>query len=85
MKMRNVCLILTFAICALLPSCVNVNSFNKIRQYEPGGSYASCGGSIRSELYFGLQKPDGTSVNDAEWQDFLDKSISSRFPAGFAA
>ncbi len=82
MKMRNVCLILTFAICALLPSCVNVNSFNKIRQCNTGESCECSGDSVRSELYFGLQKPDGMSVTEAEWQDFLDKSITPRFPDG---
>ena len=82
MRMKNIHLILAVAICTLLSSCVCVKSFDKISQQDSSDNRACPGGSIRSELYFGLQKPDGTSVTEAEWQDFLDKSITSRFPDG---
>ncbi len=37
---------------------------------------------IRTELFFGSAKPDGTAVTDAEWRDFLNKEITERFPDG---
>ena len=37
---------------------------------------------IRTELYFGLSKPDGSLVSTAEWNAFLDDHISRRFPDG---
>jgi len=37
----------------------------------------------RTELYFGRGKPDGGTVSDDEWKDFLDREVTSRFPAGF--
>ncbi len=37
---------------------------------------------IRTELYFGTTKPDGSPLTDEEWQEFLDEEITPRFPAG---
>jgi hypothetical protein len=37
---------------------------------------------VRTELYFGLTKPGGAVVGDAEWADFLDRSVTPRFPDG---
>jgi hypothetical protein len=37
---------------------------------------------VRTELYFGLTKPGGAVVSDAEWADFLDRSVTPRFPDG---
>jgi hypothetical protein len=36
----------------------------------------------RTELYFGTAKPDGTTVSDADWNDFLAREITPRFPGG---
>lgn len=56
---------------------------------------AGCGGTmapppppntqalVRSELYFGRQKPDGSVVTDAEWRAFVVDEIATRFPDGF--
>jgi hypothetical protein len=38
---------------------------------------------VRTELYFGLSRPDGTIITDAEWAGFVNASITPRFPAGF--
>lgn len=35
------------------------------------------------ELYFGLSKPDGTTVSVMEWQRFVDREITPRFREGF--
>jgi hypothetical protein len=38
--------------------------------------------SIRTELFFGSQKPDGSEVTDAEFQTFLNSEVTPRFPEG---
>lgn len=37
----------------------------------------------RTELFFGLRKPNGTEVDSAEFQRFLDREVTPRFPDGF--
>jgi hypothetical protein len=37
---------------------------------------------MRSELYFGRARPDGTAVSEAEWRAFLVEEVTPRFPAG---
>lgn len=37
---------------------------------------------LRTELFFGSAKPDGTAVTEAEWRRFLDQEITPRFPDG---
>lgn len=36
----------------------------------------------RTELYLGSQKPDGTSVSEAEISQFIDTEVTPRFPDG---
>ncbi len=38
---------------------------------------------IRTELYFGRSKPDGSTVTDDEWAKFLTEVVTPRFPDGF--
>jgi Protein of unknown function (DUF3574) len=37
----------------------------------------------RTELFFGLRKPNGKEVNNAEFKQFLDRQVTPRFPDGF--
>jgi hypothetical protein len=37
---------------------------------------------VRTELFFGARKPDGTEVSATEWDDFLDNVITPEFPDG---
>lgn len=37
---------------------------------------------IRTELYFGTLKPDGSEVTDDEFKNFLDAQITPKFPDG---
>lgn len=37
---------------------------------------------IRTELFFGLSRPDGSSISESEWESFLDAVITPRFPEG---
>jgi hypothetical protein len=41
------------------------------------------GCAVRTELYFGLSRPDGGTVSEAEWQGFLADAVTPLFPAGF--
>ncbi|MGV8996820.1 MAG: DUF3574 domain-containing protein [Parvibaculaceae bacterium] len=43
---------------------------------------AFAGGMVESKLYFGLSRPDGGQVEDAQWQDFLARDVTPRFPDG---
>lgn len=38
---------------------------------------------VRTELYFGLTKPDGSTLTESEWVAFVDEIITPRFPDGF--
>ena len=37
---------------------------------------------VRTELFFGTARPDGSAVTEAEWNAFLDEEITPRFPDG---
>ena len=37
---------------------------------------------LRTDLFFGCAKPDGTAISVAEWEAFLDAEITPRFPEG---
>lgn len=38
----------------------------------------------RSEVYFGLSRPDGSLISDTEWQKFLDEAVTPKFPSGLS-
>lgn len=44
---------------------------------------AFAGGMVESKLYFGLSRADGGTVEDLQWQDFLTREVTPRFPNGF--
>lgn len=37
----------------------------------------------RTELYFGMSRPDGKMVSDDDFEKFLADTVSPRFPDGF--
>jgi hypothetical protein len=37
---------------------------------------------IRSELFFGSERPDKPEVSDVEFKQFLDQEVTPRFPDG---
>jgi hypothetical protein len=47
------------------------------------GSFTAAKPVTRTELFFGLRKSNGTEVNNAEFQRFLDREVTPRFPDGF--
>ena len=55
-------------------------------QPEAAGACRALPGSTlwsRTELYFGMQKPDDSFTSDDEYQRFLDEQVSPRFRDGF--
>ncbi len=38
----------------------------------------------RTELYFGLSRPDGTEIGAAEFERFVDREVTPRFPDGLS-
>lgn len=38
----------------------------------------------RTELYFGLSKPDGSYLANEDWDRFLNEEVTPRFPAGLS-
>lgn len=38
---------------------------------------------LRTELFFGMDKPTGGTVTDDEWQKFVADIVTPRFPDGF--
>ena len=54
----------------------------------PPGSLCSpaeieAGCAIATQLFFGLSRPDGGVVSEADWREFLADTVTPRFPAGF--
>ncbi|HEY4124975.1 MAG TPA: DUF3574 domain-containing protein [Rhizomicrobium sp.] len=39
----------------------------------------------RVELLFGAALNDGTPIDNRQWQDFLDREVTPRFPSGLTA
>jgi hypothetical protein len=37
---------------------------------------------LRTGLYFGQSRPDGSLISEAEWERFLAEDVTPRFPAG---
>ena len=77
--------VLPVFMCAVFSSCININSMNKderdvsLHYTQEQNEDDACVGSVKTELYFGLLKPDGTTVSEEEWQSFVDKSVSPLF------
>jgi hypothetical protein len=40
------------------------------------------GAWTRSEMYFAVQRRDGTPVTEEEWKSFVEQVVTPRFPAG---
>src|SRR5947209_19923987 len=51
------------------------------RLCRPAEIQAGC--AVATRLFFGLSRPDGGVVSEAEWRAFLADAVTPRFPAGF--
>jgi hypothetical protein len=83
---RLICVgLLTIGI-SILPLSQNHSSTNEIVTKKPQqlcGNTPGAKALTRTELFFGLRKPNGTEVNNAEFQRFLNREVTPRFPDGF--
>jgi hypothetical protein len=48
--------------------------------HSPGAGQAW----MRSEVYFGLSKPDGSAVTAEQWKSFVSEVVTPRFPDGLS-
>jgi len=67
--------ILLFAVVLFICSCSSAN-----RDYQTG--FVSGEQFTRTELIFGLSKPDGSIITETEWQQFVDEIITPGFRDG---
>ena len=51
--------------------------------FGESGKVSSFEAFLRTELFFGTAKPDGSAVSEDEWKKFLADEVTPRFPAGF--
>lgn len=49
------------------------------QKYFEGGN-----SMIRTELFFGLSKPDGSAITSVEWEGFVDEFVTPIFPQGLS-
>lgn len=67
----------------LLAGCVNVRPMPATVSFAP-----SCGAGLQdsriADLYFGRNIGGSFGVDDAEWQAFVDREITPRFPDGLS-
>ncbi len=68
--------ILVAVLCATLAACASPRN-----ESCPSPSHQM----KRVELFFGAAFNDGKPIGNAEWQNFLDKEVTPRFPAGLTA
>jgi hypothetical protein len=74
---------------ALIIGCATLSTHASDTSAPPHVTGAVCGavpGSTlwaRTELYFGMQKPDDSFTTNDEYQRFLDKEVTPRFSDGF--
>jgi hypothetical protein len=79
-------LVVALALTAFAPAVLGQVAPQKIDSASSILSFDGCLGPaepfIRTELFFGSNKPDGTVVSEAEFARFLDQEITPRFPDG---
>ena len=67
--------------CAIAVGCSTQRQPTEVRRQE---SVASVTGAewIRTELFFGQSKPDGSLISTNDWNAFLEQNVLRRFPDG---
>jgi len=74
---RRIRILLILLTLAFLDGCSTCPVYQDARIINAPGE--KC---IRSELMFGLSKPDNTIVSEEEWRQFVDNHITPRFKDG---
>ena len=67
----------------LLVMLVPIGNAHYARGLSTGVVESAADKFVRTELYFGLTKRDGSTMTDVEWSRFVDEVITPRFPDGF--
>lgn len=71
-----VCLLICFVFLVNQTAFANNSNFRTAEIFFADKFY-------RTELYFGMNKPDGGKVSDVDWDKFLETEVTTRFPEGF--
>lgn len=58
-------------------------SLNACAGHEAGPAGCAVPSHIETKLFFGLSRPDGTSISTKDWQDFVASDITTQFAEGF--
>jgi hypothetical protein len=75
--------VLTISVAAFAPAALGLVA--PARHDDNNVSIRPCRNGdpfLRTELFFGSEKPDGSEVTEAEFMRFLDNEITPRFPDG---
>lgn len=67
---------------ANIPAALGQTESDAVQGCELVAPEAAAEPWVRTELFFGTAKPDGTAVSEADWDAFLDEEITPRFPDG---
>lgn len=79
--------ITAFALALLLCGCAATSAPRTGATLSGDAAHpAATAGWVRTELYFGTGPADdpASGVNEAQWRDFLDREVSTRFPDGLS-
>lgn len=70
------------AICIAL--CIAAPALADTATLAPSGGFACSSGEAmaRIELLFGMSRPGGGMLSEAEWTAFIDAEVTPRFPEG---
>lgn len=60
----------------------SVSFIHQASAQTPAEATANREAYVRDELYFGRSQPGGREVTEEQWQQFVDKEITPRFPDG---
>jgi hypothetical protein len=74
---------LTIAALAVSGGCEMPASSDPPRAVPAAMSDAGGRMMVRTEILFSLSKPDGSGVDELDWDKFVDDSIAVWFPSGF--
>ncbi len=75
------CVLMTIAVFSAAPHLSHFGK-NEFAHAQSSSVGAKQNLIIKDELYFGLSKPGGKIISEAEWQQFLNSAIAPRFREG---
>jgi len=79
---------IVFLSCLLLAGCATAPAPQKAAPTLAGDPAhpAAALGWVRTELYFGIGNAEdpASAMSEADWREFLDREVTSRFPDGLS-